>query len=113
MYCFYKIKFDSPVRFGAERPGIGEEKADYFCHSDVFFSALCNEVVHLEGKDELVPFIENAKGYRLIIINSLGETIYTSTVTDNSYAAELKNVSDGVYFLKLENLFWFPNFFRL
>jgi hypothetical protein len=46
--------------------------------------------------------IENAKGYRLIIINSLGETIYTSTVTDNSYTADLKNVSDGVYFLKLE-----------
>lgn len=37
-----RLKFASPVRFGADSSGIGIEKAQPFVHSDTLFSALCN-----------------------------------------------------------------------
>lgn len=37
-----RLKFTSPVRFGADSSGIGIEKAQPFVHSDTLFSALCN-----------------------------------------------------------------------
>jgi hypothetical protein len=46
--------------------------------------------------------IENAKGCQLTIFNSLGKTIYNGIVNDNSFTTDLNNVTDGIYFLKLE-----------
>ncbi len=37
-----RLKFTSPVRFGADSSGIGIENAQPFVHSDTLFSALCN-----------------------------------------------------------------------
>lgn len=46
--------------------------------------------------------IENAKGCQLTIFNSLGKTIYNGIVNDNSFTTDLNNLTDGIYFLKLE-----------
>lgn len=41
-HYFVKLRFTSPVRFGADSSGIGIEEAQAFIHSDTLFSALCN-----------------------------------------------------------------------
>ncbi|NTW83690.1 MAG: type III-A CRISPR-associated RAMP protein Csm4 [Chlorobiaceae bacterium] len=37
-----RLKFTSPIRFGADNSGIGIEDSQPFVHSDTLFSALCN-----------------------------------------------------------------------
>jgi|GEM_PF-3065944 len=37
-----RLRFTSPVRFGADNSGVGIEDAQPFVHSDTLFSALCN-----------------------------------------------------------------------
>jgi CRISPR-associated protein Csm4 len=41
-YYILRLKFTSPVRFGADNSGIGIENSESFVHSDTLFSALCN-----------------------------------------------------------------------
>lgn len=52
-YKLYKLTFNNSVHFGGETPGTSLEEADYICHSDTFFSALCLEYIKLYGKKEL------------------------------------------------------------
>jgi len=50
-----RMKFISPVRFGADCSGIGIENAQPFVHSDTLFSALCNvwAKYHILSSDEI------------------------------------------------------------
>lgn len=41
-YYIVRLKFTSPVRFGADNSGIGIHNTQSFVHSDTLFSALCN-----------------------------------------------------------------------
>lgn len=50
-YRLYKLQFLSPVHFGSDILGTSLEEADYICHSDTFFSALCLECIRLNGLD--------------------------------------------------------------
>ncbi|MEW5822158.1 MAG: type III-A CRISPR-associated RAMP protein Csm4 [Cyanobacteriota bacterium] len=52
-YYLYKLKFTTPVHFGADVAGIGVEKCSPTCHADTFFSALCQEILYLHGEKEL------------------------------------------------------------
>ena len=46
--------------------------------------------------------IENAKGYYLTIFNSLGKSVYSSFVIDDTYTSDFNNFADVMYFLKLD-----------
>ncbi len=59
-FYLYKLKFQTPVHFGADVPGIGLEKAQVNCHADTFFSALCIETLKLYGEDGLNQLVEMA-----------------------------------------------------
>lgn len=41
-YYIVRLKFTSPVKFGADNSGIGIDNTQPFVHSDTLFSALCN-----------------------------------------------------------------------
>lgn len=46
-YKLYKLTFSNPVHFGGDTLGTSLEEADYICHSDTLFSALCLEYIKL------------------------------------------------------------------
>jgi len=52
-YYLYKLKFNSPVHFGADKAGIGLENISLTCHADTLFSAICHEVLLLNGESEI------------------------------------------------------------
>ena len=56
-YCIFKLKFSTPVRFGAKEGKAGLERASYTCYADTLFSALCNEILLIYGQDGLKEFI--------------------------------------------------------
>ena len=62
----FRLVFPYGVRFGADTPGIGLEKASYTCHSDTVFSALCCEASKA-GEEKLKAFLETAKSGELLI----------------------------------------------
>ena len=47
--------------------------------------------------------IDNARNYYSKVYNSLGEEIFSDLIKNDNYHLDLKDVSDGIYFLKLEN----------
>ena len=52
-YTLYKLEFYNSVHFGGDTLGTSLEEADYICHSDTFFSALCLEYIKLYGEKTL------------------------------------------------------------
>ena len=66
-YYLYKLKFTTPVHFGADVAGIGVEKCSPTCHADTFFSALCHEILHLYGEEELNNWVDKAKNNQFLI----------------------------------------------
>lgn len=60
-YYLYKLSFDTPVHFGADVAGIGVEKAVPTCHADTLFSAICNEVLLLNGEEDLHKWVNKAQ----------------------------------------------------
>lgn len=60
-YFLYKLRFSTPVHFGADKPGIGIEKTEPTCHADTLFSAICTEAAALFGADAVKELAENAK----------------------------------------------------
>lgn len=70
LYKLYQLKFLTPVHFGSEKRGVSLEKVSMTCHSDTFFSAMCNEFVKLYDEldlDEYKELFEDGK----ILISSL------------------------------------------
>ena len=57
-YKLYKLKFNTPVHFGSDKIATSLEEADFICHSDTLFSALCLEYIKLNGAENLDKFIE-------------------------------------------------------
>ncbi len=53
MYYLYKLEFITPVHFGTEVLGIGEENVSPFCKADTLFSAICHEIINLYGESEI------------------------------------------------------------
>lgn len=49
-FSYFKLKFKTPVHFGADIPSLGLEKAEMACHADTFFSALYMEACRLYGE---------------------------------------------------------------
>lgn len=60
-YYLYKLKFPSGVHFGSEKEGIGLENITPNCHCDTFFSALCIEILGLEGENGLETFCKKTE----------------------------------------------------
>ena len=52
-YYVYRLKFDTPVHFGAAHQGGKLEQSDYTLSSDTLFSAICCELAQ-HGEDELL-----------------------------------------------------------
>lgn len=52
-HYIFKLKFETPVRFGSDTKGSGLNKVAMNCHADTLFSALCSEA-NLIGGQELV-----------------------------------------------------------
>jgi CRISPR-associated protein Csm4 len=71
MRCLYKLKFTAPVRFGAERPGLGLEKSQPHCYADTFFSALCQEIAALHGEARLQEFVQAAQDGKFLLSDLL------------------------------------------
>lgn len=63
----YKLKFISPVHFGADFPGVGLEKVSTTCHADTFFSAICQEFLALFEEAALNRLVNLAKEGNLLI----------------------------------------------
>jgi len=63
----YKLEFETPVHFGSDIAGIGLENNSLNCHADTFFSALCHEVLALNGESELKEFIKDAQDGNFLI----------------------------------------------
>lgn len=61
MYYLYKLKFPYGVHFGADKTGIGLEKIAQNCHCDTLYSALCHEILKLEGEKKLEEFVMATK----------------------------------------------------
>jgi CRISPR type III-A-associated RAMP protein Csm4 len=79
MYYIYivRLKFTSPVRFGADYSGIGIEGAQPFVHSDTLFSALCNAWVRfgIFTHDELAIYGEK------FLLSSASFYVYKGSAT--------------------------------
>jgi CRISPR-associated protein Csm4 len=67
-YCIFKLKFITPLRFGVNDGKVGLERSSYTCYADTLFSALCNEVLAIYGKNGLDEFVSNSNN---------GETLFS------------------------------------
>ena len=70
-YKLYKLKFNTPVHFGSDKIATSLEEADFICHSDTLFSALCLEYIKLYGDKDLEVFIELFNKGELLISSLL------------------------------------------
>ena len=70
-YKLYKLTFYNSVHFGGETPGTSLEEAEYICHSDTFFSALCLEYIKLYGEEALYDNFIKLFEDRELLISSL------------------------------------------
>jgi CRISPR-associated protein Csm4 len=66
-YFLYKLRFSTPVHFGADKPGIGIEKTEPTCHADTLFSAICTEAVALFGAEMAKTLAEKARAGKFLI----------------------------------------------
>lgn len=55
-YYLYKLNFPYGVHFGADKSGIFLEKISPNCHCDTLYSAICHEILKLEGEEKLTEF---------------------------------------------------------
>lgn len=66
-YYLYKLAFSTPVHFGADVPGIGEEKCKPTACADTLFSALCHEILLLQGTHGIATFYEMTESGNLLL----------------------------------------------
>lgn len=60
-YYIYRLKFETPVRFGSDSKGADLNKGNITAHADTLFSAICNELA-LKGDtylDEFISMVNN------------------------------------------------------
>ena len=57
-YKIFKLEFKTPVHFGSEKVGTSLEKVTEICHSDTFFSALCQEILKIYDESKLTDFVD-------------------------------------------------------
>lgn len=79
LYYMFKLKFQTPVHFGADVPGLGLEKSMMTCHADTFFSGLCQEALGLYGQEGLERVVAAAVRGELLVSDLLpyaGEDLY-------------------------------------
>ena len=97
LYKLYKLNFLTPVHFGSEKQGTSLENVSVTCHSDTFFSAICNEFVKLYDEldlDDYKDLFEEGK----ILITSLfpyvGEHLF---IPKPSIIVERQNAKEVEY----------------
>lgn len=63
----YKLKFNSAVRFGPDGAQSGLATANWTCHADTFFSALCREWINVHGLEDMLEMVLEAKEGRFLL----------------------------------------------
>lgn len=73
----YKLRFLTPVRFGADERGAGLDQGRLACHADTLFSALCQEAA--DDAALLAALVRAAQSGALLFTDMLpfrGQTLY-------------------------------------
>lgn len=70
-YKIFKLKFETPVHFGSEKVGTSLEKTNIICHSDTFFSAMCQEILKLYNETVLSDFVDMVEDGELLFSSLL------------------------------------------
>lgn len=70
-YKIFKLKFETPVHFGSEKVGTSLEKTNIICHSDTFFSAMCQEILKLYDETVLSDFVDMVEDGELLFSSLL------------------------------------------
>ncbi|MBO8159673.1 type III-A CRISPR-associated RAMP protein Csm4 [Thermosyntropha sp.] len=95
-YCFFKLKFTTPVHFGSDIPGLGLERAEMTCHSDTLFSALCCEAFSLFGNEGVDFLVKSAQKGELLLSDLMPykkDTLYIPRplLSEGAGGRDLKN----------------------
>lgn len=70
-YKIFKFEFQTPVHFGSNKVGTSLENTVEICHSDTFFSAICQEILKLYDEEKLLDFVDMVDSGDLIFSSLL------------------------------------------
>lgn len=79
-YYIYKLKFNTPVRFGIDKASSDLSTTAFTANADTIFSAICNEWVRIHGEKSLEAFVKTAESSKFLISDLLP---YKNKLDDN------------------------------
>lgn len=106
-FRYFKLKFKTPIHFGADIPSLGLEKAEMACHADTFFSALYMETLNRYGEEKALSLYEEARAGKLFISDLMpykGDVLYIP----RPLLPEAKGVSDIKNRKKIKKIKYIP-----